>query len=370
MTQIGDFIKRIAARTGYKREFYQEQNMPTTPSNVVVIPWYGDIESTFIFSSLLLKPYMERNSDKYFILCSWPGFHDLFPYVDEFWCLEDESSSKTLAADANNFYNNALLSTNIGRTLIENVNTQTSKDFLNYYNRGFTKEYWQLFGKIHRFLPQVPSEAKLSTVFKNEMQRPGRKVFVFPAIKMRVRDKGKTQYMTVPKQFWDALFERLLSEGITPVVYQNWFTYDMSRDFVNRCIYVVPRNVSDVLAAMKNVGLVLDVHSGISRLAIAARTPFIFVDERARFMEQRGFEVDDLCCVTPRRYIFSFSTMLMTGSPEDWKDSIIDNIIVGLKNFNPSAGDWGSDEIYEEVSYDAVRKHAAKQLGLSFIKKK
>jgi len=153
------------------------------------------------------------------------------------------------------------------------------------------------------------------------------------------------------------------------VVYQNWFTYDMSREFTDRCVYLVPRNVSDVLAAMRHVGLVLDIHSGISRLAIAARTPFVAVDERLRFIESGDYEVDDLCCEMPRKYIFSFSTMLMSGGPSEWKDSLLDNISVTLKSFNPTdGGNWGAtNETYQSVSYDKVRDRKAKRRGVTFI---
>lgn len=371
---IADFIKRIAERTGYKREFFQERNMPSTPSNLVAIPWYGDVSSTFILSSLLLKSYKELHKDKYFILCSWPGYHDLFPYVDEFWYLEDESASKSLALEATSFYNASSLCTNLTRSLLEVVNVLTSKDFQTYYDNGFTKVFWEQLSvdkKIKRFLPEVPSVTKLATTFKNELgKRTGTKVFVFPVTKMRSWQKGRCVSLPVSKMFWETLLNGLLENGFIPVIYQNWHTYDMSMDFLGKCIYVVPRNVADVLAAMRAVGLVLDVHSGISRLAIAARTPFIAVDERARFMEHHDYEVDDLCCLAPRKYIFSFSTMLMSGNAEEWKDSVLDNIFATLKTFSQDDNLFGStNESYEEISYEKIRKHKARMLGAIFLNK-
>jgi hypothetical protein len=378
MTQVNEFIKRAAIRSGFKREFFMEKNIPTSLSNIMIVPFYGDLRSTFNLSSFLLRQYKDNNKDQYIIMCSWPGFHDLFPYVDEYWTLDDESTAKTLALDANNLYNGSSLASEINRGLLEVSNILSSNDLKVWINEGFTKKYWDDFGvhveqkhkEINRYLPEVPSSSKLSSAFLNEMNRKqGRKIIVYPATKMATWHRGQMVYMPVLRSFWDALIEMLLSEGFMPVVYQNWFTYDMSMEFTDRCVYLVPRNVSDVLAAMRQVGLVLDVHSGISRLAIAARTPFIAVDERLRFIESSDYEVDDLCCEMPRKYIFSFSTMLMSGGPSEWKDSLLDNILVTLKSFNPTDSDnWGvTNESYKPVSYDKVRDCKAKRRGTTFI---
>lgn len=370
MNQTNEYIKRAAAKYGFKREFFIEKNMPTTPSNLMIVPFYGDIRSTFNLSSLLLRQYKEKNKELYVVLCSWPGFHHLFPYVDEYWSLEDESTAKTLATEANNLYNGTSLATEIGRQMLDVSNTLTSRELKAWLNRGFTKKYWEDFQEVRRFLPEVPSSTKLSESFLKEMARkPGRKVVVHPVTKMTAWHRGEAVHVPVLKSFWDTLLEMMLSAGYMPVVYQNWFTYDMSREFTDRLVYLVPRNVSDIIAAMRHIGLVLDVHSGISRLAIAARTPFLAVDERLRFIESGDYEVDDLCCDTPRKYIFSFSTMLSTGTPSEWKDSLLDNIMVNLKEFNPTdSGNWGATkETYEKVSYERVRERRAKRLGVTFI---
>lgn len=370
MTQTNDFIQRIADRTGYKRESFVEKNMPSIPSNVVVMPFYGDLRSTFILSSLLLRPYKELEG-KYLVLCSWPGFQGLFPYVDEYWCLDDESVTKGLALEANNFYNSSQIATELTHSLMESVNIFTARDLKEYYNLGFTSNYFETFSDIKRYLPEVPSASKLSQNFLNEMSRKsGPKVVVYPTTKMWSWQKNKAMNLSVPKLFWETLIEDLLEEGFVPVIYQNWFTYDMSKDFAQRCAYLVPRYVSDVLVAMRHVGLVLDVFSGISNLAIAARTPFLVVDERQRYMEYKSYEIDDLCCLSPKHYLWSFSTMLMTGSPSDWRSSLIDGIVVKLKEFQSNLKDqeWGStNESYEIVSYDVVRQRKAKRLGVSFI---
>ena len=370
MSQTNDYLKRAAAKTGFNREVFAEKNVPTTISNLMVLPFYGDIRSTFNLSSLILRRYKELKKDVYLIMCSWPGFQNLFPYVDEYWTLNDESTSKTLATDANNLYNGTSLAIEINRALLDVSNTLSSNDLKVWHNEGFTKKFWEDFKEIKRYLPEVPSSTKLSKSFIEELARKaGKKIVVYPVSKMAVRHQGKTVYMPVMKEFWNALTEMLLSNGYMPVFYQNWFTYDMSREFTDRCMYLVPRNISDVLAAMRHIGLVLDIHSGISRMAIAARTPFVCVDERLRFIESGDYEVDDLCCETPRQYIFSFSTLLMTGGPSEWKDSLLDSILVNLKSFNPTdGGNWGATtESYDSVSYERVRCRKAKRRGVTFI---
>lgn len=378
MTQVNEFIKRAAVRSGFNREFFMEKNVPTSLSNIMIVPFYGDIRSTFNISSFLMKQYKEKNKDLYVIMCSWPGFRDLFPYVDEYWSLDDESAIKTLALEANNLYNTSSLAIEINRSLLEVSNILSSNNLKAWHNQGFTKKYWEDFGirdqlhekKIKRYLPEVPSSTLLSSSFLNEMNRKqGKKIVIYPVTKMSTWHRGQMVYMPVLKSFWEALIETLLSEGYMPVVYQNWFTYDMSRDFTDRCVYLVPRNISDLLAAMHQIGLVLDIHSGISRLAIAARTPFVAVDERLRFIGSGDYEVDDLCCETSRKYIFSFSTMLMSGTPSEWKDSLLDNIVATLGSFVPTQSDNSgvTNELYQSVSYNKVRDRKSKRKGVTFI---
>jgi len=372
MFDVNEYIKRAAHRSGYKRESYIERNMPTQPSNVVAVPFYGDLRSLFVFSSFILKNYKEANKDKYLILCSWPGMQGLFPYVDEYWSIEDESVTKTLATEANNSYNTSSLATDLTRGLIEVLSVATARDFKVYYDDGFTQKYLDAFGGIKRFLPEVPSATKISNDFRLQMERkPGQKIVVYPATKMRSRQQGQTVYLPILKEFWVALIERLLAEGYVPVVYQNWFTYDMSRDFVDRCVYLVPRSVLDVLAAFRHIGFVLDVHTGISKLALAARCPFLTVTERQSFVEDKDYEIDDLCGEgLPHQYLFSFSTMLMQGGQSEWNVCLLDQIIVRPKEFLPTlkgATLPSTNESYELTSYEKVRQRKARRMGVTFI---
>ena len=370
MSDVAAYVKRAAERTKFTREYFIEQNLPTVSSNVVAIPFYADIHSSFVMSSLILRHYKDLHRDKYIILCSWPGWKGLFPYVDEYWSLE-ESTSKMLASDANSFYNGTKLATDISQSLLECVNILTHRDFKKYYNFGFTDDYWNHFGLPKRYLPEVPSESLIAEGFRQQLARKsGKKVILYPVKKIRTWHNGKLHYLPVSQDFWSTLTTRLLDEGFSPVVWQNWFTYDLSREFTDSCVYLVPRNITDVLAAMRHIGMVLDVYSGVSRIAVAARTPFLAVDERLRFVDCKDYALDDLCCSSPRQYIFSNATMLLAGGPKEWTISIIDNIMARLEKFMPETegADWGStNESYESVSYDNVRKINARRMGVHFI---
>ncbi|MHA2432940.1 MAG: hypothetical protein ACXADO_06930 [Candidatus Thorarchaeota archaeon] len=369
---VAAHVKRVAERTKFKREFFIEKNMPTASDNILAIPFYGDLPSTCVLSSFILRAYKELHRDKYIILCSWPGYQALFPYVDEYWSMDDESVTNNLAAGANNLYNTTSLATDISSSLIECLDICTHRDLGKFYNHGFTDQYWQTFGELRRYLPEVPSESRIAEAFRQQLdRREGRKILVYPVIKMRSWQRGKSVSLPVSKEFWSVLCNRLLDEGFAPVIWQNWFTYDLSMEYTDRLTYLVPRSIADVMAAMRYIGLVLDVHSGVSRLAQAARTPFISVDERLRFINELDYVLDDLCCESPRQYIFSFSTMLMTGGAKEWGDSILDNIVARAKSFDTDRDTWGStNESYEVVSYDRVRQRKSRRLGATFIRSK
>lgn len=371
MADVAVYLKRVLERTKYKREYFVEKNIPTEPSNVLAVPFYGDLPSTVILSSYILRSYKELNRDKYLIVCSWPGFRGMFPYADEFWSLSDESVTKSLATGANSFYNESSLVTDLSHGLLECVNILTHRDIQKWYDSGFTDQYWQTFKQLQRYFPEIPSETRIAENFLKQLDRkPGRKVLIYPATKMRSWQQGKAVYLPISKDFWSVLLEVLLENGFSPVVWQNWFTYDMSRDFVDRCIYLVPRDVVDVFAAMRHIGLVLDVHTGISRMASVARCPFLAVDERLRYVGENDYIIDDLTCESlPRQYVFSFSTMLMAGGRREWEASLLQTTVARLKTFDLDRSDWGSThESYEPASYDKVRRRKAQRMGLHFIR--
>ncbi len=88
---VPQILKNAADKTGFRRVRYSEKKIPTSISNVTVFLFLGDIRSSFILSSLLLRRFREESKgSRYFILCSWPGHEALYPYVDEYWEISED----------------------------------------------------------------------------------------------------------------------------------------------------------------------------------------------------------------------------------------------------------------------------------------
>ena len=124
---------------------------------------------------------------------------------------------------------------------------------------------------------------------------------------------------------------------------------------------------------MRASSCVLDVFNGLSRYAILARTPFVACDERSRFNGLNESDVDDICAnKIPKKYIFSFSTIITDGSASFWSQDIFQSILKKLDKFLP---DLNRDELLstaesnELLSYgDLVRERKKKKFGIRFIK--
>lgn len=373
MIDMPAVVKRAADKCGFSREYFVEDEIPTLPSNIIVFPFFGTLSSCSILSQFLLRRYKEMRTNKYLVLASWPGMKHLFPFVDEYWSPKDSASVQALASMANDFYNESDLVTEYNRSLnnyFENVISYA--EIKPYYDYGFTQEFWESFRNVKSYLPTVPSHTVLSNDFQIEMsKKQGRKVVVYPAKKMRSWQTGKCCQLSVSKDFWLTLVNRLISEGFIPVVYQNWFTYDLSPEFTDRCIWLATKDAGHVLSGLRSVGCLLDIHTGISRLANIARCSSLVVDERQRYVSHKEYELDDLSPLkTPRQYVFSFCTRLMTGGPSEWNLSLLDGIISRLEKWTPDLNESiETREIYEEVSYDSVRKYKNMRLGSRFIRK-
>ncbi|MBD3280925.1 hypothetical protein GF389_05395 [Candidatus Dojkabacteria bacterium] len=376
MSEIAAFFDRAAQRTGFQREFYIENNLPTLSSNVVVVPMFGDFRTTFIMSSLLLHRFKKNLwNSKYLVVASWPGWRGLFPYAEEYWSPQDASLVHSLASHAHNFNNTSQAAPEISRGFLEAfANIRTFKDFKPYYDGvNFGSRFWEEFKEVRRYLPEISASNQIPSDVRTQIDRlEGKKIFLFPNRKMRSWQRGKLEILDVPREFWVHFIERLLGEGYSPVIYQNPFSFDISTTFADRCVYLAASQMSDVLSVMKYIGCTFDFFSGLSRLSISARTPFVVVDERERFVRQKEYEIDDLCCKDlPKRYIFSFSALLLTGSPKEWDISFLNTVVANLNRFvdniDPNM-DWlPSRELDEVISYEGVRQYKSDRLGLKFI---
>jgi hypothetical protein len=340
------------------------------------MPFFGDLRSLFVLSSILLKRFREEDrGSKYFILCSWPGFQGLFPYVDEYWGIADEAQAKKLYAGASQFRNkNSLVGSyyrNLNQYFFEDV-VIPQDVFHSYYNEGITDEFWNKYRHVKRTLPLVPSSANIPNFNRELTNRGGFKVFVYPTQYLTAWRFSDVMQNQIGKDFWVSLVKRLINERFVPVIYKGFLTHDLSMDFTDKCVYLAETDASRILAAMRATGCVLDIFSGISRLALAARCPFVSVDEHNRWAALKEYEIDDLCSqVLPKQYIFSFPTIIEGNGPDTWDFNILNNIMARLHTFMPDLNrdDWPTTgESTEIVPYETVRKKKAKRIGTKLLK--
>lgn len=366
------FIAKAAEKTGFLREVYAPDRVPTDPRNIACFVYFGDLRSMTVLSSLLLNRYREEEkASKYFILCSWPGFKDLFPYVDEYWSLKDEEHVKRLFTSANQFKNKSELAygyyRNLSQYFFEDVTF--GEAVAPYYYQGISNEFWDKYKFVRGFLPTVSSATGVNRELSRELaMRGGYKVFLFPAKYVMDWRFGTPTMLPIPETFWVGLTKFLMAQGITPVLWD----HPWGHRIVDDCLHYRETDIGKVLAVMRVVGCVLDVFNDISRLATAARCPFVSFVDRAKYIAMKEYELDDLFAYTlPKQYIFSFPTIIEGGSLESWNPNIFTPLIKKLNSFLPSLNreNWPSTgEINEVISYDRVRRKKLKKLGTKFIR--
>ena len=376
MNSVNDFLKRSSERNGFTRDRFEERKLPTDYSDLVIMPFFGDLRSMTVMSSLLLQRYrQEVKNSKYFILASWPGFQGLFPYVDEYWSLNDEAILKRFYEQASGFENKADLTTIYRRNINEFFRDVIDyRDIEPFYKNGFTNEFFEKFKTMNCFLPFVPSSAILGKEFNRDLStKPGYKIFIHPSLFAKQWNMGQSKNVPAKKEFWVELVEMLIKNGFMPVIWQNYLSYDISQEFVGRCLFIRETNITNVLSVMRASNCVLDVFNNLSRLAILARSPFLAVDERSRYSNVKEYEIDYLCAGRiPKDYIFTFSTIITEGNLYSWESDLFNTILNRLNKFLPELNRDelpGTAESTETVSYMKnvkVPKH--KKMGMRFLK--
>lgn len=376
MSSVADFLKRASDKTGFIRERFEERKIPTDNSNLIIMPLFGDMRSMSLVSSLILQRYREESKNsKYFILASWPGLQGLFPYVDEYWAINDEAHIKRFYEQSEGLRNKSDLYTIYLRNLNEFFNDVVSfKDLVPFYNNGLTNGFFENYKDTKRFLPFVPSSTYLGKDFNKDLAtKAGYKVFIHPSLFGKQWNVGKSKNIKCKKEFWTELVNKLLENGYSPVIWQNYLSYDISQEFAGKCLFVNDSDIVKVMSAMRATGCVLDVFNSLSRLAILARCPYIAVDERSRYFNLKEYEMDDLCGNSiPREYIFTFSTIISDGSPYNWNQDIFHSILKKLEKFLPELNreDWpstgGSSQIIPYKEF--VRNVKRKKFGTRLLK--
>ena len=375
---VAGILKKASEKCGFNRVRWIEKDIPTSIDNVVILPFFGDIRSMFILSSLLLKRYREEvKGSKYFVMCSWPGYESLFPFVNEYWSIRENDSLNDCYTGTCGFENESKIALQYFKNLNQWFNAcdiVTAEDLQVYYKNGITQQFWDRFKHIKRYLPSVPSSALLGQAFNLEMiKKPGTKVFIYPTELIQRWQCDKITNIKASKNFWTGLVRQLLDNKITPVIFKGANSQDIAHDLIDRCIYVRENDIAKVMAAMRVTGCVIDIFSGISRLAIAARTPYIYMDERIRNLGQKESEIEGLCCEKglPREYVYSFPNVVTEGDEDVWRTNIYDIVLGKLFKFLPELDreNWPSPvENIETVLYENVKKDKMKKIGIQFIK--
>lgn len=369
---IPEYLKRAAEKCGFQRESYDESRMPTSDSNIVVFPFFGDFRAQFILSTLVFPLYRKIvKGSKYFIVCSWPGMKDMWPDVDEFWSVKDTSILRQLASSSLGFGNEEAATLNfwipLNRHFREVIDV---KDLQKYCNFGLTDQFMIDFKTIRRHLPVIPSSGVLGLEFNRTLaNRPGYKICIFPTTRARVLRNGKFVNVIIPIGFWNHLIDALVIRGYTPIVIQNYWTYDLPNN--EKCLYVREGDFSKVLASMRCSDCVLDIFGDVCRFAVMSRSPYIACVERSKYMDTKEFELDDLCCHRdlPKKYIFSFVNAVELES--HWNIAILEPVLAKIDSFVPNIN---RDKIPpgslidEEISYKSVRARKVKKMGVKFIK--
>lgn len=371
---VSTVLKRAAEKSGLVRSRYREKNIPTSVESVTVFPFFGDRRSSFILSSLLLRRIKEElKGSRYFILASWNGDEGLYPYVDEYWHVEDSSAIESLKAECRGFSNSSSFLPIVQRSLNQYVyDVMTEGDLVPFYDNGLKSEFFDRFRHVKVSLPSVPSASSLGSDLSKALSRMESKVYVRPSRMIHSWRNGGLSHIKSSKEFWLALLESLVAEGLSPVVSCDPFSHDLSSDFSGPCLYFRESDALKSLSVMRACGCVLDMFTGDSRMALAARCPFLCFDERQRFNLTKDFEVNDLCGRgVPREYIYSFAALVDKGGPSVWKSNIFDHMAARLRSMIAAADrdSWPPPvESYEIVPYDSVRKRKLKRLGTRFIK--
>jgi len=372
---VNAILKRAADKSGFVRSRVPTHGMPISMSDVCVMWFFGDVRSLCILSSMLLRRYREQlKGSKYFILCTWPGYESMFPYVDEYWSVKDESLL-ALHREAFEFANESSQAVSHVRQLhyfFEDVVGPTALE--SFYQRGIQQAFWDKFKHVKVFLPSISSVSIMGHGFLQELtSKTQPKILLHPTRNVQQWIHGHVEWLATDKRFWMELVNRLLNEGFMPVIYQNFSTHDISQDVLGRCLCVAEKDINKVLALMRSVDCVLDVFSGISRLAIAARSPFVYCDERARYVGLKEYEVDGLCCEKslPREYIFNFATIIKAGNEYLWNVNLFDNIIAKCRAL---VRDTDRDRLPSTVEFNKimpyadVKKRKVQRIGTKFIK--
>ena len=362
MSEVSEYIRRVIERSKLTRESFSDQAAPTSFAKIRLIPFFGDLRSEFVFSTLLL-PRLFKND--YVIVCSWPGHSGLYSGIGEYWSVDNEAALAELVRHTHRFENTK--ANQYERLLLRYFDNVTAVDtFISgYYHDGFQQKYLDEFDGVEYHLPALPS-VNLTWQDAGTAKHKSR-IFLAPAKYITRWGQGQQVSMFTERSFWSELIDELLRRDYFPILMQNYGTYDMSTDFGADCAYITEQNILALLGVMRGCDCALDIFTGLSRLALAARTPYLVCDERQRYFATKDYILDDLCGVgIPKTHLFSFAPFVTTHSAT----RIVSAIVNRVDDFIPTIDQSVLPPTIESeqiLSYGKVRKREVQRIGARFF---
>ncbi len=365
--EVSHFLQRAADKLGYNREFFAEKDIPKDTSDIRVLVCLWDVRSLSIFSSLIFNQ-LRKIENKYIIMVGWPGFKALFPNVNEFWSLKSLSEYRALALGASDGSNRSDALLPLVRGLNYYFEDVQEEAVLDYFDNGLTERYFREFKNIHKFLPNIQS---LNSQFQSQINNKKKCVILFPSIKINLWRARVLEKIDISKDFWLYLCKRLLKEGYTPFLYQNQFTYDLSPELTDQCLYMGAEKLEQILAIFNQVGLSIDIFSGISKFALIARCAAIVVDQHLRYVDQKDYQFDSLMQTNQVKNIYSFPLTASQGDEESWRVGFVDNLLNNLKEIDNSSDVkfLNTNTIEEEIQFSDLGDFKLNKFSLKMFKK-
>lgn len=370
---VSDFLKITSKKLNFSREKYVEKNIPNNFDQITVLFNLGDLRNTLSLSSMVLPKFRkETKALRYFIVFSYPGFSSLFPYADEYWSFDPENFFK-IYNNSCGLDNSINLKTIYLRHLNENFREVIkAESFNDIYDHFFIKRYWEKNKNIRIILPQVINSLASNDSFVEQYSKINinKKVFIFPNKTMQIIRKGKLIYEEIKYEFWVNLIKKLLENDVGIFCVKHPLTYDMSAEFTENknILFFNEIDINQIMALMRMAGCVFDFFSGISRLAIMSRTPYILADERIRYFNYKEYEFEDVVGESLHGERFFIFADLMNAN-NDLYNNIASNIINKIDKIKKNSKGMLNSEYIDKLSnYQNVRYYQSKKMGLKFLK--
>ena len=370
---VSDFLKITSKKLNFQREKYLEKNIPNNYDQITVLFNLGDLRNTLSLSSMILPRYRkETKSLRYFIVFSYPGFSSLFPYADEYWSFDQDNFLKIYNGSCG-LDNTNNLKTIYLRHLNENFREVIkAESFNDIYEHFFLKRYWEKNKNIRIILPQIINSLASNDVFIDKYSKINleKKVFIFPNKTMQIIRKGKLIYEEIKSEFWINLIKKLLENNISVFCLKHPLTHDISAEFIEskNALFFNETDINQIMSIMRMSGCVFDFFSGVSRLAMVARTPYILADERIRYFNYKEYEFEDVVGESLQGERFFIFADLMNAN-NDLYNNIASNIISKIDKINKNNKGILSSEFIDKLSnYQNVRYYQSKKMGINFLK--